>query len=246
MSAPLDLVLVNPGSRTAIYQSLGARLTAVENPVWAGLIATFARQKGLSVEIIDAEADELTPEQVAERAIALDPRLVAVVVYGHQPSASTQNMTGASAVVTALKRLSPTTKVLMIGGHVAALPGRTLKEEACDFVTRDEGLYGTTTLVEALRATPDPDLSKIPGLVYREAGQIRANPARRWSPTSIATCRHRVGSVAHAAIPRAQLALFRTPAAAAVRRHLHHARLSVPLFFCCIQAPFKGGESVSA
>src|SRR6188508_1310466 len=111
MSAPLDLVLVNPGSRTAIYQSLGARLTAVENPVWAGLIATFARQKGLSVEIIDAEADELTPEQVAERAIALDPRLVAVVVYGHQPSASTQNMTGASAVVTALKRLSPTTKV---------------------------------------------------------------------------------------------------------------------------------------
>jgi len=86
-----DLVLVNPGSRTKIYQSLGARLTAVENPVWAGLIATFVRNKSFTVQIVDAEADELTPEQAAERVIALDPRLVAIVVYGHQPSASTQN-----------------------------------------------------------------------------------------------------------------------------------------------------------
>src|SRR3954464_10026367 len=117
MKTTPELVLVNPGSRTAIYQSLGARLTAVENPVWAGLIATFVRQKGLSVAVIDAEADELTAEQAAERAMSLAPRLVAVVVYGHQPSASTQNMTGASAIVTALKQLSPSTKVLMIGGH---------------------------------------------------------------------------------------------------------------------------------
>src|SRR5204863_6640588 len=101
----VDLVLVNPGSRMKIYQSLGARLTAVENPVWAGLIATFVRNKGFSVVIIDAEADELTPEQTAERVIALKPSLIAIVVYGHQPSASTQNMTGASAIATAIKQL---------------------------------------------------------------------------------------------------------------------------------------------
>src|SRR5436190_24396811 len=94
----VDLVLVNPGSRMKIYQSLGARLTAVENPVWAGLIATFVRNNGFSVMIVDAEAEELTPDQTAERVSALNPALVAVVVYGHQPSASTQNMTGASAL----------------------------------------------------------------------------------------------------------------------------------------------------
>ena len=132
----LDLVLVNPGSRTRIYQGLGAALTAVENPIWAGLIATFVRRKGFSVQIVDAEAEDLTPEQTGERALALNPRLVTVVVYGHQPSASTQNMTGASAATVALKNLSPSTKVLMLGGHVAALPERTLAEEPCDFVTR--------------------------------------------------------------------------------------------------------------
>src|SRR3954468_13658676 len=105
MTTAPELVLVNPGSRAKIYQSLGARLTAVENPVWAGLIATFVRRKGFSVEIVDAEAEELTPEQTAERVTAINPRLVAVVVYGHQPSASTQNMTGASAIATAIKNL---------------------------------------------------------------------------------------------------------------------------------------------
>ena len=132
----LDLVLVNPGSRMRLYQSLGKRLTAVENPVWAGLIATFIRRRSFSVEIVDAEADDLTPDETAARVIALNPRLVTVVVYGHQPSASTQNMTGASAIVTAIKALSPETRVLMLGGHVAALPERTLGEEVCDFVTK--------------------------------------------------------------------------------------------------------------
>ena len=47
-----DLVLVNPGSRAKIYQSLGARLTAVENPVWAGLIATFVRVKRTSLKLL--------------------------------------------------------------------------------------------------------------------------------------------------------------------------------------------------
>ena len=46
MTAPrLDVVLINPGSRARVYQALGERLTAVENPVWAGLIATFLGSK---------------------------------------------------------------------------------------------------------------------------------------------------------------------------------------------------------
>ena len=72
---------------------------AIEPPVWAGMMATFARGRGYSVAIIDAEAEHLTPEQVAQRVNDLAPRLVAVVVYGHQPSASTQNMPAAGAAV---------------------------------------------------------------------------------------------------------------------------------------------------
>src|SRR5215471_20528675 len=120
--AKLDLVLINPGSRTQVYQSLGSRLAAVENPVWAGLMATFCRRKGLSVEIIDAEAEEFIAAEVAERVQDLKPVLAAVVVYGHQPSASTQIMTASGQVCTAIKRCDPDQNVLLVGGHVSALP----------------------------------------------------------------------------------------------------------------------------
>src|SRR5213078_297538 len=99
----LDLLLINPASRHQVYQSLGSELTAVENPVWAGLMATFCRLKGLNVEIIDAEAEELGPDDVAERIEYLRPVLSAVVVYGHQPSASTQIMAAAGAGCPAFK-----------------------------------------------------------------------------------------------------------------------------------------------
>src|SRR5262249_2455221 len=139
-TAKLELVLINPWSRRQVYQSLGTELAAVENPVWAGLMATFCRLKGLSVEIIDAEAAELGPDDVAERVAYLRPVLAAIIVYGHQPSASTQIMTAAGAVCSAIKQRTREQMVLLVGGHVAALPERTLREEDADFVAAGEGL----------------------------------------------------------------------------------------------------------
>jgi radical SAM superfamily enzyme YgiQ (UPF0313 family) len=242
-ASTLDLVLVNPGSRTRLYQALGKKLTAIENPVWAGLIATFARRKGFSVEIIDAEADDLTPEQTAERAVALDARLVTVVVYGHQPSASTQNMTGASAIVTALKRLSPPAKVLMLGGHVAALPEQTLRDEVCDYVTRDEGLYGVTDLLDALRASADPDVGTVRGLGYRTGGGVVLNQA---APL-VRDLETEMPGVAWDLLPMTRYRAHNWHCFGHLEREPYAAiytTLGCPYHcsFCCIQAPFKSGE----
>src|SRR5881409_3823098 len=103
----LDLVLINPGSRTQVYQSLGNSLAAIEPPVWAGLMAAFVRRRALSVAILDAEAENLTPEETAIRVEEMNPLLAAAVVYGHQPSASTQNMPAARRVSSAIKSRMP-------------------------------------------------------------------------------------------------------------------------------------------
>jgi anaerobic magnesium-protoporphyrin IX monomethyl ester cyclase len=67
----IDLVLVNPGGRARIYQSLATELTAIEPPVWAGLMASFVRQRGHSVAIIDANAEGLGPEEAAALAAGI-------------------------------------------------------------------------------------------------------------------------------------------------------------------------------
>ena len=101
MQSELDLLLINPSGRKQIYQELADELASVEPPLWCRLIAGYVRDRGYSVDIVDAEADELDPEAVADIVAARKPALVGMIVFGHQPSASTQQM--AAAVRLALR-----------------------------------------------------------------------------------------------------------------------------------------------
>lgn len=173
----LDLLLINPGGRARTYQELGTALTAVEPPLWCRLIAGYALNRGYSVKIIDSEAENKDPYAVAQAVAELRPGLVGMVVFGHQPSASTQQMEGAGEACRAIKAIRPDQRILIVGGHVAALPERTLREEAVDFACHGEGPVTVCELLEAL-ASPLPDFSQVPGLVWWESGpfrQIRVN-----------------------------------------------------------------------
>src|SRR5207249_2598976 len=153
--------------RMEVYQSLGNELAAIEPPVWAGMMASFVQRRGHSVAIVDAEAEHLTPAAIATRVHELAPRLVAVVVYGHQPSASTQNMPAARATVSAIKDVVPAQPVILLGGHVASLPDRSLAEERADYVATGEGLYTLVDLLDALQSS-QPRVASVRGLGYRD------------------------------------------------------------------------------
>jgi anaerobic magnesium-protoporphyrin IX monomethyl ester cyclase len=239
----LDLVLVNPGGRARIYQSLGAELAAVEPPVWAGLIASFVRGKACSVAIVDANAEGLGPEEAAARAVEMRPRLVAVPVYGHQPSASTQVMPAAAAVTGALKDAAPELPVIWVGGHVAALPERTLAEERCDFVADGEGLHTLVDLVAAL-AEPDPRLDRVRGLWLRDGPG-----ARRTAPAPLVTdLDAEMPGIAWDLLPMERYRAHNWHCFGEAGRSPYvslYTTLGCPYrcSFCCIQAPFKSGEA---
>jgi len=174
-STDLDLLLINPNARDRIYQELGDELTAVEPPLWCRLIGGYARDRGFTVEIIDAEAEGWGPEAVAAKVNARRPRLVGMIVFGHQPSASTQQMVAAGLSCRAIKDLNPSQPIIIVGGHVAALAERTLQEEAVDFACNSEGPVTIHELLDVLRGTEPHDFAKVQGLVWRENGEFRNN-----------------------------------------------------------------------
>lgn len=171
----MDVILVNPGDRQAVYQELGSEFSAIEPPSLAGLFATYLRRKNLSVAIVDAPAHNLSPRGVAEFIQnTYRPRLIVMVVYGFQPSASTQNMPAAGETCRELKKIMPEFPIMMTGTHPAALPERTLREEAIDFVCDREGPETILQTVQMLKEE-EPCFEGIPSLWYRDQGDIKSN-----------------------------------------------------------------------
>ena len=238
----VDLVLINPANQAQIYQVLASSFAAIEPPVWAGLMASFVQRRGYSVRIIDACAEGWGPAEVAREVADCAPVLAAVVVYGQQPSASTQVMPGAGAVCAALKLAAPELKIMLLGGHVSALAERTLREEKTDYVATGEGLHTLTDLLAALKASP-VELAKVRGLGYWDGDKPRFNPPA----TLVQNLDTEMPGMAWDLLPMNKYRahnwhclddLQRTPYASL------YTTLGCPYHcaFCCIQSPFKEGE----
>jgi radical SAM superfamily enzyme YgiQ (UPF0313 family) len=138
----------------------------------------------------------------------------------------------------------------MVGGHVAALPERTLREEAADYVSGGEGLVTIVELLAALKGQ-ETDLSKVADLYYRLDGAVvppvrraplvndldREMPGVAWDLLPMDRYRahnwHCLGNIDGAGN------LDRSPYASI------YTSLGCPYkcSFCCIQAPFKSGEA---
>jgi len=172
-----DVLVINPGGRYKIYQKLADDLTAVEPPLWCRLIAGYVRDQNYSIKIIDCEAENLDATNLAERVEAIYPSLVVMVVYGHQPSASTQQMESAGEKCRAIKEKNRNIPIIMVGGHVSALPERTLNEESVDFVCKGEGPITVVQLLDAIKEPPSNlCFEDVEGLVWRRDGQLVINP----------------------------------------------------------------------
>jgi len=173
----LDLILINPGNHREVYGELGSSLSALEPPIWAASLAAFIRERGYTVKILDAEVEGLGPSAIADTVADANPLLASVVVLGSNPSAaSTPKMTAAGKIVQELKKRNIETKSVLCGLHPSAVPERTLKEEAADFVCQGEGFETHVALLETLKNKSKMKFGDVPGLWYREGSQLVSTP----------------------------------------------------------------------
>ena len=171
-----DLLALFPNNRVQAYGSLGAEIAAVTPPVQLGLLAAYARGQGLSVDLLDADAAGLLPDQVAERVRRQAPFLVCVGT-DQVNSGDVTKMQAAGETVRAIHRLAPGIPVLLDGVVPSAYPEKILRAEEADFVCRGESYAPVAELAKWLKThgrEQRPAAGEIPGIWSRAGDEVAA------------------------------------------------------------------------
>ena len=177
----LDCLFLVTKSSKKTYQKLSQTYSAIEPPTWALLLAESTRSVGFKVNILDANAENLSEEEILKRIKDVSPKLICLIVYGQNVNAGTTNMSGAIHTSEYLKKFI-TTPISIIGSHVQALPLETLKaEKSIDFVFTNEGVYSLRNLLKLNDLSP-MSLSRIKGIAFRNENQLIINEPEKVVP----------------------------------------------------------------
>lgn len=166
----VDVLFINPGNHKKTYQDLSKEFAAIDTPIWALLLANYIMKKGYSVAIYDVNVEgweDNSPEQIIS---TYNPELIVIMVYGHQPSASTQTMPAASKIVREIKSYNKDILLAIGGTHPSSLPEKTLNGEKVDFVIDGEGAHTIDGLIRLIKGKLD--FKDIVGLWYKNKGVV--------------------------------------------------------------------------
>jgi len=171
----IDVCFLIASSAKKSYQKLSETYAAIEPPTWALLLAQSCRSVNFQVAIIDANAENLSNEEILKKINRLNPKIVCLVVYGQNVNAGTANMRGAVDITNYLKDYKILCPIAFIGSHVQALPIETLKKEKnIDIVFTNEAVYALRNLLKNKDFSSN-GLEKIKGIAYRKENEIKIN-----------------------------------------------------------------------
>ncbi|MBU4223044.1 MAG: B12-binding domain-containing radical SAM protein [Euryarchaeota archaeon] len=153
----MKTILINPPQNTKYPQP----------PLGLASIAAVLEQKGHLVEIIDANALQLSDREIVMKVKGAD-------VIGI--TAMTPAINSAIKIAKEIKREDPEQTIILGGPHATILPEETLnKAPQIDMIVRGEGEKTMWELFDALEN--NKDLQNINGLTFRNNG-IRSTPSQ--------------------------------------------------------------------
>lgn len=146
--------------------NLWKQVTASWPSLGLGYIAAVLLRDGHSVSYVDCSAEHLTVgdmNDILENYKDMD--FVGI-------TATTPLINNGLAIAAIVKKKNPNTKVILGGVHPSVFPDEVLADKNVDFVAIDEG---EEIMSELVSGKPP---AEIPGLGYKEAGQIIKNSMR--------------------------------------------------------------------
>ena len=165
----MEILFVNPGNSSKIYQGLSRNLSAIEPPTWALLLAEATRSKGYETGILDVNAENLDLDSAYRKIEQLKPRLICFVVYGQNVNAGTASMSGAAELANYLKAENNNLFIGIIGSYVQALPKKVLSEEkSFDLIFTNEGVFSILELLSQ-KNFDDKSLMNVSGVAFRNS-----------------------------------------------------------------------------
>lgn len=142
----------------------------IEYPIYLSYLVAIVRQSGYQVSFLDAILEELSIDRFAERVREIGPDIV--VLECSTPSINFDLQSAA-----AVKKVSPSTRTVLIGSHPTVYHREILAENpSVDAICRGEFDYTVRDLVRA--QAEGRDWADIPGLTWRRDDEVQVNPDR--------------------------------------------------------------------
>jgi radical SAM superfamily enzyme YgiQ (UPF0313 family) len=163
-----DIVLINPP-----FENISKGFSCVKHIVNAspslGLlhIAAMLRQAGYGVAIIESDAQRLTPEQVAKKALSMRPKYIGITLF-------TVGVDNARIIAKAIKK-NASIPVIVGGPHISSMGKETLERfSEFDVGVLHEGEFAVTQILDAYEGKITFDA--IGGILFRRNGTLVQTP----------------------------------------------------------------------
>lgn len=167
----MKVLLINPPF--TIYGGLKGH-GGKSPPLNLAYIVAYIRQKpNVIVEILDAEALELTYDDILKKVISALPDIVAFTV-------PTTTLNHVEEIIKRIKNCDRNITTVLGGPHPTVFPKEVLKNEDVDFVVIGEGEITFSELIDHIRDPINKKREDINGIGYRIKKEIVINRPREF------------------------------------------------------------------
>lgn len=135
------------------------------------LLAPIVKALGYQVEVVEANIDNLSRDEVRERVRAFAPDVVGIT------SMSLEYWRQAHETARLVKEADPKIVTVMGGVHPTSLPERVMADANIDFAILGEGEERLPRFLKILGEHAAPEFSEMDGVAYRQAERVIIRPA---------------------------------------------------------------------